>query len=342
MIQLIVGGLEYTGWKEVTINKGLDVFASAFSLSVTEKWSGNTERWEIPAGTDVELRIDGVPDIVGFVYETSHSLSGDDVSVSLFGRSRLGHLVDCSIVNTGSFRKLRASSVVSEICRPFGIPVSLVQDEGKPIDKFEVNQGETASAAIARVAKLRKLIVSESANGLQLGIRPQNIIIDHPAESLEVSADYSVRYSTIEVRGQQRGEDLEDASEASVSYTVTDETVPHYRPLTIIADGSLDKSDCKALAEWHKNHLFADSISVSATYTGLHYVDGLLFQPAQVARLDHPAIGLNGDFIASSITRSVGDDGTHTDILWRPVESILQPPVIEKKQKAQSTYFDLA
>ena len=92
-VTLLVGGIEYGGWKSVRIEAGIDRQARSFDLEVTSKWPGNTDiAAHIKQGDVVQVKIGSDLVLTGYVDATPiryDESSRAAVFSSLVGRHRV-------------------------------------------------------------------------------------------------------------------------------------------------------------------------------------------------------------------------------------------------------------
>lgn len=90
-----IEGETFTGWQDVYISSGIEVFPRYFSIRC---YVGLSEQYRIEVGTPVELSVDGVPVLTGFIELVIIDIGPDSITYTVRGRSRGCDLVDCSAV----------------------------------------------------------------------------------------------------------------------------------------------------------------------------------------------------------------------------------------------------
>lgn len=96
VVRLVVGGVEFGGWKSVRIGAGIERQARSFDLSVTDRWPGSTDvPRRVRPGDACELYIGGDRVATGYIDGTPIRYDGRSVSVGIRGRSKTADLVDC-------------------------------------------------------------------------------------------------------------------------------------------------------------------------------------------------------------------------------------------------------
>ncbi|WP_307734445.1 phage baseplate assembly protein [Xanthomonas albilineans] len=110
-VRLVVGGQDFSGWKKIRIEAGIERQARSFELEVTDRWPGSTAAATADTAPPLWRRIRPFDacqvfignDLVltGYVDATPIQYDGQRVSVTVKGRSRTCDLVDCCTPDTG-------------------------------------------------------------------------------------------------------------------------------------------------------------------------------------------------------------------------------------------------
>ena len=95
-VRLVVGGVEFGGWKDVRIETGVERQARSFDLTVTDRWPGATDvPRRVKPGDACELYIGGDRVATGYIDATPIRYDGGSISVGIRARSKTADLVDC-------------------------------------------------------------------------------------------------------------------------------------------------------------------------------------------------------------------------------------------------------
>jgi prophage tail gpP-like protein len=95
--------------------------------------------------------------IEGFVDAVEPSCDATSHGVRVSGRDSAGDLVDCS-AEPGEWHGQPLSQLVSAIGAPFGLRVSAETSLDAPFERFRIQEGETAWAAIERACQMRGVL----------------------------------------------------------------------------------------------------------------------------------------------------------------------------------------
>ncbi|SPD73833.1 Bacteriophage Mu P (fragment) [uncultured Desulfobacterium sp.] len=249
-VTLKINNLEYGGWKEVHISRGIDQIAGGFDLTVSDRWPGQNTVRPIRPGDSCTVAIDGVTVITGYVDDVSPYFEDQQHDLHIAGRDRTGDLVDCSAVfGSGEWRNRTILQIASDLCGPFGISVSADVDCGAAFSKWNIQESETVFECIERAARIRGLLLTPDGTGGLLITRASTERISTAlveGENIKSgSGDFSWRdrYSAYTVKGQNAGDDYTTtAQNAGPKGEAQDPAVTRYRPLIIIAEDQADSA----------------------------------------------------------------------------------------------------
>ncbi|MBA4781160.1 phage baseplate assembly protein [Blastomonas sp.] len=348
-IVLLLDGMIYGGWTELTVRRALDTVHGEFDLRLASKERTDAAQWPLRAGAECSI-LAGSQDagfqtlITGYIDKLSASLTDREHSIGISGRDRTADLVDCSAVHKpGSWRNVPLKTIVDDLVRPFGITAQLTGDSGPNIRKFALQTGETVWSAIERLLRFRGLIAWAQADGsLLIGKPAQGAVIARLAEGenlKEMSADHDVteRFSQYVVKGQAAGSDERNGEAVTlIGATAKDAAIKRYRPLIIVAEEQSDKASAQKRADWEANTRAARSQPGSATVQGWRDPRGQLWRPDTRVEVTAPSVYMNGEMLISGVTFSRGNDGGTTTMLelTRP-EAWTLLPVPEEADASQ-------
>ena len=291
-VNLKINGVAFSGWESLTITRTIDSLADAFSLSGPF----------FPDNPDVVLAfkpfgyqsaivdIDGETILTGQIEQVNPSLTADDMTLNVQGRSKTGFLVDCSLEGIGyQFDGLTLSKIAAKVAGKFGLSVTATKNTG-PIKEARAEPGQGAGEFLSKLAQDSGLILSCDVRG--------NLVIDAPNPSAApvaalvqgqgrlkgASAGYNGagRFSTYTVLQQQDGAE-------GLSGKAVDSSIPVYRPI-IQTGGSSDAGNVTAAAEILRAVSLAGAVSLSAELSGWRTDAGKLWAPGQIVTVKAPAV----------------------------------------------------
>lgn len=342
-VELTVGGKVHGGWTDVSIEIGLDSLASSFQLGLAEQFPGQGGRFVLEAGAEAKVSIGGETVVTGFIDRLDSSIADTDHRITIAGRSKAADLLDASAVTKpGRWTNRSLEAIASDIAKPFGLSV-VARAKTTPVFKaFALQPGETAFAAIERLARLRGLLPVSDTDGTIAIVTPEPkgaaIRIAQGKHIVELSAshDVSQRFSEYIVKGQTAGDDQASGKTVSgPSATATDPGVKRYRPLIVVAEDQADLATCKARAKWEATVRAAKGQEASLTLAGWRRPDGKLWAAQDKVLLEAPAGWIDGEVMVASVTFTLDEQGSRVVLrLVRP-EAYSQEPVSPKAEASK-------
>lgn len=327
-IVLLLDGMIYGGWTELSVRRALDTVHGEFDLRLASRERTDAAQWPLRAGAECSILAGsdqaGFQTLVtGYIDKLTASLTDRDHSISISGRDRTADLVDCSAVHKpGSWQNAPLKKIVEELVAPFGIKVQLSGDTGPNIRKFALQTGETVWSAIERLLRFRGLIAWPQSDGsLLIGKPAQGAMIARLAEGenlKEMSADHDVteRFSQYVVKGQAAGSDERNGEAVTlIGATAKDAAIKRYRPLIIVAEEQSDKASAQKRADWEANTRAARSQPGTAMVQGWRDPRGQLWRPDTRVEVSAPSVYMTGEMLVSGVTFSRGNDGGTTTML---------------------------
>ncbi len=325
MIELKVNSEIYGGWQEVRIPFGLEQIANSFELSVTDKWTGQSNPRPIKRFAKCQVLIDGEVIITGYVDSNTPEFDTKNHSINITGRDATGDLVDCSAIHkSGQWSGTTLDKIVRDICQPFSIPVNVNVSMGPAFSTFSIQEGETAFEAIDRACRMRAVMpISDGLGGLLLTRAKAGTPIAELTEGVNIlhgrgEFDAKERFSQYHIKGQDRGNDDDwdsPESHTQVSAKATDDLVPRYRPLIVIAEEKGPHATYKDRAQWERNVRRARSSRGTIRVNGWRNVTGRLWRANTLAHLQSPMLDANANVLIAGGTYIISKkSGTVTEL----------------------------
>lgn len=351
IVTLKIGGRKWTGWKSVTITRGLKEASAAFALGLlyTDPDSGKVlelqsdmdcELYTRPEGTDA--RSDELL-ITGTTSDDDSDESGTKLTLGVNGKSHTQRLVKNSCLHeTGRLTKMTPLQIAQTLAAPYGVIVIATVNTGSAIPVFRLEPGEKVFEAIERACRGRGLLITDDEQGrlvlCRKGTQRNNPIVH--GGSVDVvswghnrsSAD---RYTEYRVIGQKAGNDqaFGDAV-AGCEGVVYDNGWTKYRHvLTIIAEGEADGAACQARAEWEAAVRSGNASKMKIPVRGWRGPAGTLWKTNQIVRVKYPRRGIDRDMLIADVEYKQDDGGTIAN-LTLSIPSAFDPEPPTKRLKS--------
>lgn len=332
-----VGGATFGGWKAATVRTSIETLSGGFTIDASERWPGGETVFG--PGQMVTVAIGDTPVIEGQIDAVACQYDAKSHTVTISGRDRAGDLIDCSADHEpGEWQGVPLLTIARELCRPFGIPVTLDGDQGKPFEFFRLTEGETVAAALERLCRHRGLLrMSDARGGLLLtraGTARAPAAIELGVNVLSASAQFddSQRHSVYVVKGQKAQVDLHaEAQTVSPVARVADKGVKRHRPLIVLAEEPGDEAQYAVRAQWEANMRFGKARRASYTLAGWT-AGGKLWRPNARVPVKDAFAGVEEELVIAGVDYTLDEKGSRVALhVARPAAFELPPMPDPKK-----------
>lgn len=356
IVRLRVNGLDYGGWKKVSISAGIERQARNFSLAVTDRWPGAMGQGSIPhrirPGDLCELYIGADKVLTGFVDATPISYDALQFSVGVTGRSKTADLVDCSAINTpGQWRGMKIERVAAELAQPYGVTVRAEVDTGAAVPDHQIQQGETVAESLDRILRIRHLLATDTAEGelvlitvggaradtaLVLGGDKGNIL------SADVPFDFKDRFSAYVCKGQRAGDDASSAETVSGgTASNTDTAITRKRVMLIKQTGQADEGTCRDRVDYERSVRMGKSLAATYIVAGWRQGSGALWAPNLLVRVQDRIAGFDRDMLISEVEYKLDEGGLLAVLQVAPPEAFATAAWKQRKTKGAKAKKDV-
>lgn len=352
IVKLLVNGLEYSGWKKVSVTAGIERQARDFTLEVTDRWPEQTDiPRRIRPGDPCQLFIGADGIMTGYVDATPISYDGSSVTVGVKGRSKTADLVDCSAVNKpGQWKGQKLEKIAQDMATPYGIKVIAQADTGAVFVDHQIQQCETVFESIDRMLKFRHLLATDDADGNLVFITAGEegtaspLILGQDGNILSGNADldFKDRFSQYICKGQHAGTDADfeeeddDAStEAATSESAdtADAAITRKRVIIFKQSGQSDEGTCRDKVNYERDSRATKSLMASYKVQGWRQINGALWEPNKMVRVLDPIIGFDRQMLISEVQYELSEEGTFTTLTVGPREGFISSPAKKTKGK---------
>lgn len=350
-LSLLIDGVEYIGWQEVRVTRGLERTPPDFDLKVYDR--ANPVIVIAKPGKPCVVRLGGDTVITGYVnrYRPGvNKTSGSRRTVS--GRGKTQDLVDCSAYLRGTANQISNATtraVIERLCGLHGLKVEARDGDGAVVPRFNVILTERSWDIIDRVARhseflayegpdgrlvLTKLGKDRHASGFREGIN---------VEDADVAFSDDQRYSLYEAVYMPT-ETLGDVAQALASsdYNLraraTDRTIgtdrpgtgERFRPLILIAETMQNGVDiAERRVRWERARRIGRSQALTIVVPSWRDAAGRLWEPGYRVPVHVPSCHVaDAEWVISEVTYRKGRDGTFADVTVMPEDAFLPEPVL--------------
>lgn len=337
-IVLRIGGVKYTKWISVSINRSMMNLCGSFSL--TAKNEGDLLE-VINNQNVVEILCDDEHVIVGFIDKDMISINSNSSSITINGRGILCDLVDCSALNKpGTWNDLKLEALVNELVKPFSFTVLTDVDTGDRFNKFSLNSGETVFEAISRACGMRKIVpIMDSTGSLLLkeigNLKAfDSLVLGKNIISLSRDRNYANRFRNYYVRGSTKvSSDGWDKRKISVSASAVDEEIQRYRPLQINASDNVTTKIAQEQVDWEAQIRAGKSISVKVKVWGWKQSNGKLWDTNLSTSVIAELLNIKVKLLITQVNFRYSNTEFSTNITLNDPRMFSVKPVAPKKIK---------
>ncbi len=301
-IQLLVDDALYSGWKEVSVRRSLDLFANTFDLTLTDNQAGQART--IKLGSPCQVRIDGETIMTGYVDRIRPQYDARSRALTVSGRSKTADLVDCSLppgsAGAGQHNRQTLLQLAASVAKPFGIAVRSEVDDLPVIQTSTVDPEQTGFEFLelhARQAGVR--LVTDPDGNLVINRASTEqvvtaLVLGENIEKAEGEFSERNRFSHYYVTGQHANSLNQDPASAFHITGMVEDVRLRYRPTVINAEGPLGSlADARRRAEWQRNVQYGRSRQATYTVSGWRHRDGL-WQPNTNVKVIDEWMGFEG------------------------------------------------
>lgn len=313
---LKAGGQAFRGWKDVSIQRDLRSLAGSFSVSLVDSWKETDQNWVLAPYTPVEVFIDELKVLTGFVDSMNVELTPEGTSITVAGRDKTGDLIDCaSTLSNNYVDNVNLSQLTKLLVAPYGIEVVTEDPGNPPFPRFEFNLGATVASTIEHWARFRGLLIGSDEEG-RLVIRVPgsqrssvDLIEGQNLKSVSFSFDTQRRFSDYLVLSQIDPATAKAFAVPSVSVDgrARDAGVGRFRQTVLVAEQSAVIEDSVKRAQWEATTRAAASERISvelASWKKGIEPDSELWRVNELVGVSIPSLGIKDELLVSGVTFS--------------------------------------
>ncbi|MGQ3663293.1 phage baseplate assembly protein [Citrobacter braakii] len=339
-------GRVFSGWLSVQITRSIENVAGQCSFGVA---IAADAVMAIDAGDKaVELDINGVRVLTGYLDELTADVSGDAFTLTLTGRDKTGDLVDCAAVWPGGQWSGRSlEQIARDLCTPFGIAVRWEVTEpaaAQAFGSFKLEHSETVYEALGRAARMRGVLMTSTANGellfTQAGTASAGKLeLGKTLLAIQYTKSWQDRFSLYRVvgghaHGGNIGNELTDVAQITgPTAAVTDPDVTRWRPTLKVADHNITQQTAWARADHERRQAIAKGTRFAATVAGWYRPSGALWEVNQLVSVTAAVLQLH-DVSLLIVSAEFGlddSDGLVTHLTLAPRDGFIVPVESENK-----------
>lgn len=361
-VTLVVNGMRYAGWKEISIERGLEKCVSSFNIAVSERWSGSDVPWQIQPFDAVQVYVGADLMLTGYVESYIPSFDHHTHGVRVAGHSKTIDLVQCNAdIPSGQFSGYSVAAIARAIGALFGISVVVQTDlADQVVENTNLERCETAFSFLERLARLASVLLCDDENGNLVlttagGTKASSTLVQgQNIEAAHAMISVAKRFSTYIIKGQAgigcgsaaswggaggigaSGNAPAGAVQTSMRAVANDTAVPRYRPHVTLGESQMTLTQMQQRVNWQKQYAYGQATKCTVKLRGFRQADGTLWRINQIVPCTIPWLECDADLLVAKVKFTLDGAGGHmTELDLGPVEGYTPDPGEVKLHKGK-------
>lgn len=352
--KIIANGNPYEFWETAKVNRSIDNASGTFVFSTSD-----IPDFPIKRGDPVVIKIAGETKIYGFVDTITASGDSESHSITISGRDNTSDIIDSSVPDSARVidERISLKAMCERVIDAIGATIQVIDmtDSDNIFSEDDLKSSESGDECIAYLqsyARKKQVFLVPSGDGKLLIFKPGTIqattnLIHQKNQSQNNVKEFSSkqsqagRYNTYVCRSQDNIGFFDDAdygtSGTNRNGDVIDDSIRPGRYLEVLAEESMDDSECLQRAEEEANIRRARSTEYSCIIAGVTQDSGVVWDIGMRVNIKDDIAGVNGVFIIRSVSYSQSiESGTTTEIVCAPIDAYTVQGVQNKANKRKS------
>lgn len=321
-ITIRLDGKLFTGWTAANVQRNINTIADAFTFSLPYD-SSDEQLKELTrpySYKKCDIFIGGELYISAQTVKWSTSGRNNQTVKTIDARTKAGHTIECMAQKkVVEYKNQTLSQISVNVMSSYG-------DDLKPLffagdsDKFTRVRKEvtdTDFSFLSGLAAQKGFMITSSDDGRMAFIRAE---IEGKPVFRFVEGETAIEHISVSSDGTKRHSSYmavtESAGVAGTSKSLTDKSIPTYRPFVFSAD-DLEAGNLTTALQWRRSKALADSYSLSITVTGWRNEFNQLWRENMKGTVLYPGVDIfdETDFITSGVTLTKDENGGNVSIL---------------------------
>lgn len=350
MMELVVNGVPFTNFLNLSVGFSMDSFGRVFSFEATQD---NFALFPFKVGDSCVVSLSGVPVVTGSIEVIQPSIESSDHRISIQGRSRACDLVDSSINGIQlNGERISLVYIIQQVLDFLGLDLKIenevgsLQEFGKS-DIVSSKPGQNAFDFIEQYARKAEVILLDDGYG--------DIVITRASDNLDpvsfrlvdgdelgndilsssIAIDYTDRFHKYIVIAQQNPTGLNASGVVDLKAVTKsegeafDDEVRSSRVLVIVAENASSKDQCIERAKWEANIRKARSVVYSATFQSHFMEDGEAFNYNRLHQVVDQAADISSELLINEVEFLQGGEGVGTTTKVTMVDQLAYTTIID-------------
>ncbi|GAC1340791.1 MAG: contractile injection system protein, VgrG/Pvc8 family [Acetobacteraceae bacterium] len=349
-LTLELDGVKISGWQKIRVTRGVERCPSDFDIALTEKFPSQAQQVVITPGQVCRVKIGGDLVLTGYVDRYAPSISADQHSIRIMGRSACEDIVDCSAVWRGSaINGSTVRSIAEKLCQSYGVTVTALAGDGPIVPQLLINLGETPFQIIERITRYGSMLAYDDPTGnlvlsqvgtekMASGFRQgENVLSAAPEFSLDqryneyhghiTSTDM---FADLQTPGSRDGNTPAIEHDAGLANLKRPDGQKRTRVLSIITE-QVDEQGyfVTRRVKWEKARRYGRSQAIRLEADSWRDRKGKLWEPNYRVMTHIPSCKVvDLELVIGEVTYMRDEQGTRASLVLMPPEAYQPEPVI--------------
>lgn len=356
MLEIRHNGIAYTLWESATFNRSLDSNCGQFSITSSNPFN---QSFPLRIGDRVQIIINGISVINGFVDKITASGSMDGHRLNIAGRDKVSDLIDSSVPDSVKSIKgpISLKAMAEKIIAALGASIKVIDDTGG-IESFGADDLQAAESGqkcmdfLVSFARKRQVYLITNGNGDLVIFKPRSQKLrtqllhrqggqNNNVKNAELVLDVSARFNKYVVRSQSNtaADPLAgyDAESVSVTGTAIDPEIRTSRYLEIQGEQSMTSGEGTERAKEESNLRRAKGLTYTATLYGDSQVDGSPWDIGYLVDAFDDYNGVRGELLMFAISTQIDlSGGSETIVGCSPADAYRAKAKPSRKTRRKS------
>jgi prophage tail gpP-like protein len=320
-VLLKVSGRQYSGWKEVHIEKSLEAICGAFEVALADTSPLDKSQWPLKMGDVCTLYIDNALILTGYIEDINLAYGAGMHEIRIAGRDKTGDLVDCYRGGDAvrMWENQTVAQLVRNLCQPFGISVVVQSSAAVSAAKQEVlftaNEGDTVFESIRRLCYKHHVVPMTHGDGI---LRLTKNGTSYSYDRIETGLN--VLRGTLTQSNRERFSDYFskgigfsfDTAESKMylrpSGDARDSLIRRYRPYVFLEETNVLGGDCKNRAKAEAAFRAGKSRTLEYDVPGWLQSNGEPWYLNSLVQVRDDVLGMNGSWLLDAIRHVVSSE----------------------------------
>lgn len=323
-LEIKVNDENFNLFKQVDISRSLDDFSGEARFITSEPVN---DRSFVKINDEIQILLDGIPVITGYVDTISDSESDTGHDISYTVRDKVQDIIDSTVPdNVKTVKNTKKFSKLCElIINGLGMDIDVIDDVGAEFgEKLKAAEvGQNAAEFLQEYARKVQVFLNTDGGGNILIRRPEGTLKTYLLSvvngnnnniiSSNIELNYKKRYNKYTVRSNANATEDGDTEELNQVGVAFDDEIRAERIFEKVSESPMTAQECAKAAEEEANIRRLKSFSYTCTVAG-YSANEELWQIGKLVNVQDEKKGVIGKFAIRGITYKYSESGELTTI----------------------------